>query len=291
MNLRLFCILIDRIPGFLERLNLIILKVLVFPLFSLLIQIYSYEIEGENLYKSSRPFLVMKKRGSSHTEMILAFIIFVAAVGLALFLFSPGSAGRDVNTYLTYSFTEIMRKTNVDLEVFSVNISGGLINENQIALEIPGVEGNTRVSTYEGISLASYKAEVSDFVNIDKGSNNWADIDFVYVYFSDDFDQGSEIVGFHNVSYYKISTSYEKEVLSEKEFKTLVNEHNTDYDALKEEFNLKIGIGFSLVFEDGEIVAENEIPTGLEVYSDSRRVEVLRESGEIVFADLNVWVW
>ncbi|MCA9485893.1 MAG: hypothetical protein KC506_03555 [Nanoarchaeota archaeon] len=232
----------------------------------------------------------MKKRGSSHTEIILAFVIFIAAVGFALFVFSPSSGGKKVETYLTYTFTEVTRKTETGLEVYSVILHPEKIVEDTIGVSFPEIVKNARVETYEGVELTSSRN--GDIVYFQRGSSDWSEIDFVNVKFSDDFDLQDSFTGTHNDSYYDISTSYEKEIISEKKFKKLLDSYNSDYDSLKEDFNLKIDLAFSLVFDDGsEIKAEKDIPLGLEVYSDSKRVEVLRENGDIVFGDLKVLVW
>jgi hypothetical protein len=233
----------------------------------------------------------MKKKGASHTEIILAFLMFIAAVGLALYFFSPGNGERVADTYLAYSMNEITQRTSAKVEVFSVKINGERITEDVIAVPFSGVNGNTQAATYDGSALPSYRTD-NGFVHVSRGTNDWDDIDFITVSFSDAFDIGTQLSGKHNETYYQISTSRETEVLSEKKLRDLAAEYNSDYENLRKEFNLKAGFSFSLNYENGEeISAEKEVPTGLEVFSDVKRVEVLRESGKVEYADLMVSVW
>jgi hypothetical protein len=66
-----------------------------------------------------------------------------------------------------------------------------------------------------------------------------------------------------------------------------------NYFALKEHFNIqKANFGFALTFSPNDkIIAEREIPSGLEIYSETKREEILRQNGQIAFADFRVWVW
>jgi len=63
------------------------------------------------------------KRGISHIEMILSFVIFVSAVGLALYFFSPTDSSRLVESTLGYSLREIGQNTSVTLEGVSIGIN------------------------------------------------------------------------------------------------------------------------------------------------------------------------
>ena len=95
--------------------------------------------------------------------------------------------------------------------------------------------------------------------------------------------------------YFELGTSEFREVISEKRIRELSEVYKTNYQTLKEDdFNIpsRANFGFSLVFSENDFIkAERNIPQGLEVFAESRRVEVLREDGMIDFADLIVSVW
>ncbi|MBU0976833.1 MAG: hypothetical protein KKD18_00270, partial [Nanoarchaeota archaeon] len=118
-----------------------------------------------------------------------------------------------------------------------------------------------------------------------------------FVRFNEEFGEDQavgEVV--HNASWYRLGSSEKRAMISAKKFKLLNYSYYADYRDLKsqENFNLpdRADFGFSLMFDNGDgIVAENTIPADFEVFSDSKRVEVLREDGSTVFADLVVKVW
>ncbi|MBU0760645.1 MAG: hypothetical protein KJ600_04640 [Nanoarchaeota archaeon] len=234
------------------------------------------------------------KKGVSHVEIILAFVIFIAAVGFALYFFNPGDSDRLVGTSLTYAFREIKQNASVGVETFSVVIDDVAVvtgGSDTIAMNFPGVEGKTRVETYDGEVLNS--SHVADIVNVN--TDNWNGIDFLFVKFGEEFVETAGLSGTENATYYEIGSSNLKEVISEKRILNLKDAYDADYYSLRGEdnFNLpdRVNFGFSLVFDDGSIEAEREIPASLEVFSDTERVEVLRDGGEIVFADLMVKLW
>lgn len=236
----------------------------------------------------------MKKRGISHVEIILSFVLFVVAVGFALYIFSPGGGSRIAESSLDYSFIEITRNTSTSVETFSVIINKSVITGNLIALNFSGVLGNVSVRTYNEEKLDS--SRFGDLVIVEGPSSGWSNTDLIYVSFGQEFgDDGLAQVEVNN-SYYSIGSSISKKIVSEKNFLSLNSTYYSSYSSLKgrNQFNLpqRVDFGFSLVFEDNDsIVSEKKIPAGLESFSESRRVEVLRTNGEIVFADLNVKVW
>lgn len=237
----------------------------------------------------------MKKRGVSHIEVILAFVIFVAAVGFGLYFFNTGDSTRVVDATLTYALRELEQNTSTPIEVFLVNVSGSLIT-NPLAINFSGVGGNVSVETYDGRMLSSSRSGMGGEI-VYVSSPNWGRENIIYVLFGEEFqDDGIAPSSQLNYSYYKIGSSETRELVSEKKFKKLGEAYRTDYKGLKnrDNFNLpeRADFGFSLIFDDGNsIVFENKIPDNFEVFSETKRVEVLREDGSRIFANLIVKVW
>jgi hypothetical protein len=235
----------------------------------------------------------MEKRGIGHIEIILSFMIFIVAVGFGLYFFNTGDSTRLVDSTLTYAFREIEENTTALVTIYSVDLSEEKIGVvTTIALDFPGVEGRARVVNYEGQKLDSSRSGSLVFVH----SNNFANDAFLFVMFGEEFQDDSVLPVEHNSTYYQIGSSETKDVISEAKFIELRDIYASDYGGLKGQgnFNLpdRIDFGFSLFFDDGqEIVAEKNIPDNFEVFSERKRLEVLKESGDIVFADLVVKVW
>lgn len=237
----------------------------------------------------------MEKRGISHVEVILSFVLFIVAVGFALYLFNPGGGSRIAESSLDYAFIEITKNTSVPVETFSVIINSTAIGSaDSIAINFSSVPGNTSVKTYSGANLDSSRR--GDLVIIEEPATGWSSVDLVYVYFGGEFgDDGLASTDVNN-SHYSLGSSQSRTVISERSFLSLNETYYSSYSQLKgrNQFNLpqRVDFGFSLVFLNGDlIIAEKNLPAGLESFSETRRAEVLRTNGEIVFADLIVKVW
>jgi hypothetical protein len=240
----------------------------------------------------------MKKRGIGHIEIILAFILFITAVGFGLYFFSTSNTSRIADTTLTYAFREIEKNTSTSVEVFLVSMNRSNIfgSPSEVAFNFSGVPGNTSVQRYNGRILNSSRGGIGgELVYV--SSSNWMGEDILYVMFGEEFkEDGVPTNSVHNSTYYRIGSSEIKNLLSEKRFRALNESYYLDYRGLKGQgnFNLpdRADFGFSLVFDDGySIVAESNIPEGFEIFSETKRWEVLREDGSIMFANLIVRVW
>lgn len=127
-----------------------------------------------------------------------------------------------------------------------------------------------------------------------KTEDNWNSVEIIILKFSEEFSDTETLFAELNESFYETSSSGFKELVSEKKMSRLSDFYENNYFALKEQFNLpdRVNMGFSLVFsDDDKILAEREKLSGLEVFSQTKRIEVLRLNGGTAFADLNVKLW
>ncbi len=231
------------------------------------------------------------KRGSSHIEIILAFILFAGFIGFSLYFFSPTNTRRLVDTNLIYAFDEIRKNASVDVDFYSIKINSDTPpTPDKIKIDLGNIEENKKsyVEDIDGGKLDSYKA--GQYVNIDR-----RDRGFVYLLLSEDIAPDEAIDGIFNSKYYTIASSNTKYILSEKRMEDLNKTYYSDYLNLKKErFNLpdRVNFGDELKFNDGTFIKmEKQIPEGLDVYSNSKRIEVIRKNNKIEFADLVVKVW
>jgi len=259
----------------------------------------------------------MKKRGLSHIEVILSFIIFIGAVGFALYFFSPTNSSRLVDTSLDYINREISKNITVNLKTYSINVNNtpdangnSLSNppySNTLPLQIDGICSQNNGSRVENISGEVLPSRIGqggsgcssggDKIYV-KNEAGWEESDFIYVKVSEDLnnteDPNSGGNPPLNKRLYKISTVNSEELFSEKRILGLNKTYYENYYELKEQFNLprRVNFGFSFSFTNGdEIKAERMIPSGLEVFSKVDRVEVLRKNGKVEYADFIMKVW
>jgi hypothetical protein len=239
----------------------------------------------------------MEKRGISHIEMILSFILFAAAVGFALYFLSPTNVGKIKDVSLDYTARSIEKNTTIEVLVYSVVIDNNTIidagSPQIIALNFSGVNPgyNSRVENYNGTLIDSSRS--GEMVYIRGGSLGWDKIDFVYVKFGEDFATQSVSSATHDKTYYSVSTKETKSVISEKRFSNLKSLYDSGYESLKVGFNLpkRTNFGFQLAMAGNNIKAETRVSSSQEVFARTKRIEVLREDGRIEFGDLKVMIW
>ena len=243
----------------------------------------------------------MNKRGISHIEVMLSFLIFAGFVIFALYIFNPfQQASRLVNSSLDYAIREIINNATTNIEIFSVYMD---VSErgNVKKIKIAGVDSkkNAVVENRHGIIVPSRRDGVSDNTDFDSSFVHDGDPTkgFATFKFSYDFSAGTLTGGGGgqlDEDKYKIGSYNKMELLSEKKIKELNNSYYTDYSGLKRGFNLpeRVDFSFMLQFDSNDFIeAQKKVPDGVELFSDIKRVEVLRTNGDIKFANLIVRVW
>ena len=231
--------------------------------------------------------MLFDKRGLQHVEFVLSFVIFVGFLIFALYFFSPFKESKVVESSLFYTMNEIDKMASVQLETFSVVINDS-VNDKTVGIKLNVPEGyNSKAIDSSGNDLESYFDGTNAFVN--RNNDRFFTVELSEVF------SGNELNGvILDDSNYTISSSDERNVLSEKKFMDIIKRYNSNYDELKKDFNLgdREDFSFSLVFsENDKIVAEKIIPKGLQVFSKTKKFETIRTDGSIAFADLIVRVW
>ena len=231
----------------------------------------------------------MLKRGTSHIEFVLAFVLFIGFLIFALMFFNPLDNARVLGSSLEYAFDEVSESLTSELNVFSVSLKNVDPALNLIRIPVSNEEDfNVRVLDANNSELTSRYDFASGHVIVDRENNN-----FIYVLFSEDFNVGGASGG-AVVDTHEISSSDNRKVISEKKAVLLKGSYENNYEVLKNQMNLpgRIDFSFQLTFNDGSsIIGQKNIPGGLEVESRRERVETIRENGGIEFADLIVKVW
>jgi hypothetical protein len=227
----------------------------------------------------------MGKRGLTHIEMVMSFVIFVGFLVMALYFFNPIKVDRLLSSSAYYAEDEIIKRLNTEVESYSVVLLEP-INRGVSEVEISNNGKKVRAEYYNGTRMdASYIDGRVVF-------NNPGGRDFIRIMFSDDFEESQIQRGVQ--ASHKIASFDKRNVLSERKALELNASYHDSYHDLKREFNLpgRIDFSFSIKFNDLEINAEREIPQDIEVFVRERRVEIIRASdGRMDFADLVVKIW
>src|SRR3989344_191697 len=241
--------------------------------------------------------MFMEKRGASHVEIILAFVLFIAVVGFALYFFYPGNSDRVVDSTMDYTFREIKKNASVEIESYDVKIIGTSIPD-PLAIQIAKInnEKKARVKDVSGTVLSSKIEDGTDNDFVYIGSTALTDGDIIFIDISDDFTAYSPSPGtaVHDGDKYTIISYDSEEMISEKRIALLKSKYDSDYLNLKREFNLPDRANFGFVLDFGtrpDITAERNIASGLEVFTARERVKVLNSDGEAEFAELTISIW
>jgi len=230
------------------------------------------------------------KRGLGHVEFVVSFVLFVGFLVFAFYFFSPLEGNRIIDSTLFYTMDEIYSNSSVIIETLSVVISEE-VSESLIAIPVDNRQNmGVYIEDSKGNPLAGKFNPLTEIVHIERGEERFFIIKF------------SEVLGKGNLNdgilltqeEFFISSSDSLEVVSEKRVEDIFERYEGDgYLELREAFNLpaRANFGFRLVLSDNTIEALNPVPEGLEVYSETRRVEVLRLNGASEFGDLEVRIW
>ena len=222
----------------------------------------------------------------SHIEVILSFVLFVGFVGAVLLFFNPIEGDRLIDSSLDYTMREVEGNTSVEIDVIGVKLNQPIVPGTvTINIEEVSDEKSVRCEKKNGEILSCRRAGNLVYLN-HEGE------DFVSLMFNEEFVEGGAGDPPLDESLYDIASQTKEELVSEKRIKSLVSNYESDYLGLIENFNLpdQVDFEFVLEFSEDKVEAKGNIAMGVNVFSDRSRVEVLRESGEMEFADLVVRV-
>lgn len=241
----------------------------------------------------------MKKRGIGHIEVILSFILFIGAVGFAIFYFVPqGVRYGDISEDKIAE--SIIQNISADVISYSIYINATSIGGSKLEITLPDSSNMNFVveSVFDG-PLETIKTATGKFCI--KKTPAWSSAhspnkDFLYVKFSEDFDASTSSgcsSPSSDPSYFNVASSDIEKIPSDKKILKLNESYHSDYQMVKDYFGVKAvnDFGFTFIFSNQEIVdAQRDIPEGLEVYSSSQKIKVIRNN-EIEYGELTVRAW
>lgn len=231
----------------------------------------------------------MFKRGLSHLEFVISFIIFIAFLVSAFVFFNPLQSNRTLKSTMDYAWIEVTKETKKEVDTYSVLLDQK-VTAPVVGISIDGINVgyNASVKDSSGNVISSYTQ--NGVVYFDRPSDR-----FVRIEYSKGFRNGAVKSGgqISSGDFY-VSSSENSEIYFQDLFEDLKNEYYANYTQLKRKLNLpsRVDFGFKVVFNNGtEISALKDIPGNLEVLSRSDKVSIILSSGEKQSADLLVMVW
>ena len=238
------------------------------------------------MYINETKFLsTMMKRGLSHIEFVISFVLFIGFVLFAFVFFNPLQSQRTLKSSMDYAWIEVSQETQEKLDTYSVYIFSA---SGDVALDISDVHNsyNASVEDVDGNIIETY-TDASGEVNFNTNGK-----EFFRIKYSPALLNGNTLSG-TPPNQYSISSSTSEKIYFESLLLNLNDTYFLDYEGLKQKINLpnRVDFGFVVKFGDVDVLAVNEIPEGVEVLSRSDRIDVIRNSGKRERAELRVLVW
>lgn len=235
----------------------------------------------------------MLKRGFEHIEVIVGFAIFIIFLVFGLYFFNPLDTTRVLDSTLYYATDAIMDNVTTPLEVHTLDIDDSIADDVVVSVIVMRDEATgegVRVENEQGRVLEpfayssgklSFDHQTSQFITVKFGS-------FPYT------GEGSINTAQDISELYQLASFDTRQVVSEQLFLGLRDNYNANYDQLRTRFNLprRTSFAFSLHFSEQEMIQPTYgVPESVQVFSDTKRVEVIRTDGSTAFADLLVLTW
>lgn len=210
------------------------------------------------------------KKGSSHIEMIMSFVLFV---GFSVFLISYIQPERESSLEESLLFA-LQTK-------FFENVT---IIEKSVLVDFR----NNGENCPSGHVIPCSPLELNGVYNISKNADLGSC--FYYIYSSVEFSNVENVDGCKNDNAYKIGYIETKEVLSNNTIKKIEQKYYSNYDGLKKDLGVPPSIDFSITV-DGYLDMSRQIPDTVEVKAGLYRESVLFSNGTIQNKDFIIKIW
>jgi hypothetical protein len=245
----------------------------------------------------------MKRRGSSHVEIIISFAIFLGFVSVALILFNPVKNVEESDVSVKYAMLEIERNASVKVETFSVFInnvddSSGypLMESNDIIqVKIAGLDSTKNIiAKIEGSTIES--SSCGDFGEVCLQTNWISEKKYaIYVYSSEAFPYPSQLTSTKALADgdYILGEKITYNVIDTSKIDKLIENYDDNYPSLKEQLKISPSseFYFNLKYE-GKNIAPNKISqSSTDIFAETKRVELINKDNNIIFGDLSVELW
>jgi len=238
----------------------------------------------------------MNKRGS-HVGMILSFVVFMSFL---IFLFSVlepvVKTEKDKQFLLSFLGEALENNFSTMLNASLINIDEDFVFGGGSCLKLDNSEG--KINGEKLVVKDDVKNNLSyyisgDFFYVEKGVGE--NEKFFKVYYSEEFASASSVLeGCDEVGEnYEVSLLPKKEYIFEGNVLVLLEQHNTDYETLKEDFNVPADseFGFSFTYENGTIIGTEDKEVQTNIYVNEIPVQYVDEVANISSGFISVKVW
>ncbi|MBU1135969.1 MAG: hypothetical protein ABIG37_00660 [Nanoarchaeota archaeon] len=232
----------------------------------------------------NRKFL---KKGASHVEVIMSFVIFIGFFVFLFSIFNPLKIPTDNEAYL--SIAERGIKDFSLIKVYFITIDVKNFNKDCFYFDYDGLSRIIVKDKDERI-VEAYNDKNIIKINSGKG--------FYYIYSNEIFKENKfpdadckELKG----ADFEFGLFRSYDMVSNKTLFDFEKKYNSDYEELKKEINFPASreFSFSVKTFDGQSIAdgEKEVPATAGVLAKNIPVQVVFENGDIKYCALNIKIW
>jgi hypothetical protein len=236
----------------------------------------------------------MDKKGS-HVGVVLSFVIFVTFIIFLYLVVQPTIELEDKKNFQEILEGEIIEKTSADLTSVSVVVE----EEDKICVQLLDFFTKTEignriiVKNEDGSVLSAIISDDDESLYVPKNSGD----SFIKIHESNEFnplgDGKIEDCEELKEDQYDLGLVKTNKQIFETKIIELINNYNTDYEALKEKLNVETGgeFGFSFTYNNGTIIGTKERDISISVYADNTPIQYISENADSNSGYLNVKVW
>ncbi len=245
---------------------------------------------------------MIKKRGSSHIEIVLSFAIFVVFIILLLAIFNPFSKPRLSKNNIDVFESELMNKVNVNVLTTGVLIKKD-ITKDCFKFNSKQKLEDVKVKRQSDGTFMEVKTDTGNTIKVKSKEKG-----FYYLFASKDFLPADAVMTGcqelnENDDDYVLSNVREQSVVSENKMKVLIEELSDDakYASTKTAFGIPTSNDIALriwlsdkSYDDTVFNFDKYEKTRLnkrEVLSRNIPIQIVNDTAEFKYAVMNIQVW
>ncbi|MEK6820603.1 MAG: hypothetical protein AABX71_02725 [Nanoarchaeota archaeon] len=232
------------------------------------------------------------KKGASHIEIVLSFVIFLGFLIFLIAIFKPFDIIRGGETYLDIAERGIKEKGSVELRFLTLKLDENKSLEKCFCFDYGFEDVIVKDKNYEVVNARSKKGK-EEKICIDSAEY------FFYIYSYKDFVENnfdsSECISLGEGDYtLGLFRSYD--LLSWKKLNSIREEYEANYTDIKSEFGVPASKDFSFSIRktgEDEVILETEKKPGkgVRVLARSSPVQIAYSNGTLKYAILNIQTW
>jgi len=237
----------------------------------------------------------MNKRGLSHIEVVLGFVIFMIAVVFLISSYTPLFKEKPVDEEIVkVTYEKILDRISAkgfEADVFLNRQNITSEGKNTLLLNLSENITNLGVITREGLELNIIEQNEGIIcISLVLGYENFQKILALEGF---DSSENEALTCLKNETLYKISNIHKYETGLESKIEIFNESYYEEYDSLKSALNLPSNFDFEyeIEFNGKEYIGEKESSKISNVYSLSREIKVLLNNGQETGGEINLKVW